>query len=337
MNILITGAAGGIGSVLSILLTEKGYNVIGIDNLNNGYKANLIEKGRMVCELYEDDVRDTEFVKSILSKNKIDYIIHLAAITSLPQCEVNPSNCFDVNVSGTASILSAARHFGCKIIFASTSAIYENTSIEKSPFHEDVDIQPRLMYPLSKKLAEDVIASYKTNYDMDITTLRFFNVFGPRQDIHRKSPPLLNYIVKSVKSNSDMTFFSHGNQVRDYVHVSDVLSLIEKCLIDPKSIGETFNVCTSTLTSVRDIVSYAEEAFAKQLKYSFNDSKEYWKDYQELYTGKNIIDSSVIEKEVNKYALGSYEKAKNILDWQPNTDIKDLMIKTMIENYERYM
>ena len=110
-----------------------------------------------------------------------------------------------MNVNGTLNILNCARKWNVPhVIFASTSAVYENN--KESIFSENLEINPRLLYSLSKKMGEEICESYRTNYDMKITTLRFFNVFGPRQDIHRKNPPLLNYLVREVKEETLQCF-----------------------------------------------------------------------------------------------------------------------------------
>ena len=330
MNILITGGAGGIGSTLALLLKNNGHTPVVVDNLNNGYIANLIEDGEMICDFYQDDILESAKMFFILEKHKIDVVIHLAAITALPVCESDPAECIKVNVAGTASILDAVRKSrGQRVIVASTSAIYENNSRLDAPFDEDIEVTPRLFYPLSKKLMEEVIQSYIKNYDMDIVTLRFFNVFGPRQDIHRESPPLINYIAKTIINSKDPVFYSNGKQVRDYVHVDDVVNLIELCLSKEEAKNEIFNVCTNTLTSVRDIIGYAESAFQEPIKPTFNPSTKFWSGYPVLNEGEKTLKPEVLEREVNKFALGSYDKAKEILGWKPNTDIESLMIDTM--------
>ena len=337
MNILVTGGAGGIGSTLSLHLSELGHNVTALDNLHNGYFDNLFENDRQFCNFVCSDIRDTESLISILRQHKIEYIVHLAALTSLPSCEENPVLCLDTNVSGTASVLTAARMTGIKrTVVASTSAVYEKNDKCDAPFKENLEIRPRLFYPLSKKLMEEVVQSYIRNYNMDIVTLRFFNVFGPRQDIHRETPPLVNYIVKSIKNKNKMTFYSNGEQVRDYVHVDDVVSMIQMSLEKNEAKNETFNVCTGTLTSVKDIISYAEEYVGQKLEYTFNEPKNYWSSFEKLRMGTHKLNEQVVSDEVNKFALGSTEKAESVLNWKPNKNIRELMIKTMEENYERY-
>lgn len=338
MNIMITGVAGGIGSTLALQLTQKGHNVIGVDNMNNGYYDNLfddtIKGGKKVCKFYERDIRDDISIPLILEEEKIDIVIHLAAITSLPEAESHPHETIDVNVGGTAAILDAVRKSNVKrTIIASTSAIYENNTI--MPYTENLPVEPRLIYPLSKKLMEEVIESYKVNYGMDIVTLRFFNVFGPRQDAHRKSPPLINYIIRCVAEGEQATFYSDGSQKRDYVYVDDVTDMITLCMTTSKAAGETFNVCTGTLTSVSDIIGYAEKAFGK-FDHRFMSSERYWGAYKLLHKGQHPLRSEIIEKEVNKRALGSFERAKSVLGWIPNTNIEELMIQTFKEGLERH-
>lgn len=333
MNILVTGGAGGIGSTLCMLLTRNGHTVHAYDNLNNGYMENLMVDGKQVCNFIYGDIRNTKTFSYALHQKQIDVIVHLAAITSLPVCESDPAECMSVNVAGTVSILDAARENGIKVICASTSAIYENNPIRQAPFSESLPVYPRLFYPLSKKLMEETIQSYIENYDMDITTLRFFNVFGPRQDIHRKSPPLINYIVRQIKNKEKLTFYSNGEQLRDYVHVDDVVTMIEACINSEASAKQTFNLCSGTLTSVKDIIGYAEKAFGK-FEYEFIPSDKYWSGYDKIYAGKKPILDKIVVKEVNKYSLGSIGKAKTYLKWEPNQNIEQLMIDTMKQNME---
>jgi nucleoside-diphosphate-sugar epimerase len=332
---MITGGAGGIGSTLALLLTKRGHKVNAVDNFNNGYMENLIEDGKQICDVTPLDIRETQQLVELIDFDKTDVIIHLAALTSLPECESDPAECLSVNVAGTASVLHAARLRNKKVIVASTSAIYERNDKVDAPFTEYIEVNPRLMYPLSKKMMEDLIQSYIKNYDMDITTLRFFNVFGPRQDIHRKSPPLINFIVREIAANRPITFFSNGEQQRDYIHVDDVVSMIEACIGNPTAKQQTFNLCTGTLTSVKDIIGYAEKAFEMKLEHNFEQPKEYWSNYSILKEGKPLKDS-VLEHEVNKFSLGSRIKAEKLLSWKPNLHIEELMIDTMRKNYELY-
>lgn len=326
MKILLTGAAGGIGSTLGYYLSLKGHDLTLIDNLRNGYLKNLFINGKQFGQFYKLDICDYNILN--LLDDDYDCIIHLAAITALPDCETNAVDTVNINVAGTVNILECARKWGVPhVIFASTSAVYENN--EEQIFTEDLEINPRLWYSLSKKMAEEVCESYRTNYGMKITTLRFFNVFGPRQDIHRKNPPLLNYLVREIEQGNVPILHSNGEQKRDYVHVDDVVKLIDKCL--DKKPNDTFNVCTGSLLSVNEIVSYVCEVFNTNIEPTYRDATKLWDTYPELFDGYYSLKKEIVAKETNKYSKGSYQKAKRLLDWEPNTDLKYLIKQVAIE------
>jgi UDP-glucose 4-epimerase len=326
MKILLTGAAGGIGSTLGYYLYKKGHTLTLVDNLRNGYEENLIINGKSFGKFYNLSICNPDIVE--LLKDDYDCIVHLAAITALPDCETNAVETINVNVSGTMNILECARMWNVPhVIFSSTSAVYENN--KEKLFTENLDINPRLWYSLSKKMAEEICESYRINYDMEITTLRFFNVFGPRQDIHRKHPPLINYIVKELRNNSSPILHSDGQQRRDYVHVDDVVRLINICL-EQKS-NDTFNVCSGTLISVNEIVNCIREIFESDIDPVYRDASKLWDNYPKLFDGPYSLSKEIVAKETNKYSRGSYEKAKQILNWEPDTDIKSLIKKVVEE------
>jgi UDP-glucose 4-epimerase len=331
MKILITGAAGGIGSTLGYLLYKKGNDLILVDNLRNGYEENLIINGETFGRFYNLDINSDLFHE--LVDNEIpDAIVHLAAITSLPDCEVNYRECIRCNVEGTASVLGAARKSGIeKIIFASTSAVYENTHLSEGGFLESDAINPRLFYSLSKKMSEEICLSFSENYGMNITALRFFNVFGPRQDIHRKSPPLINYISRELSNNRSPILHSDGKQSRDYVYVNDVVDLIEKCLNRDHKGYATFNVSTGTSTSVQDILESVKSAIdlENEINAVYRNPDRLWDSYRDLFDGKYSLKKSIVEKETLKKSLGNNNLSKKLLDWNPESKIGDL-IKSMV-------
>jgi len=326
MKILLTGAAGGIGSTLGYYLFKKGHELILVDNLRNGYEENLLIDGNPFGVFYNQDICDIKITDKLF--DNYDCIIHLAAITALPDCESNVRDTINVNVIGTTNIMECARKWNVPhVIFASTSAIYENN--KEKIFTENLEVNPRLWYSLSKKMAEEVCKSYRINYSMNITTLRFFNVFGPRQDIHRKNPPLLNYLVREIKKGKQPVLHSTGEQARDYIHVDDVVKLIDLCL--GKKPDDTFNVCTGSLLSVNQIVKYVCETFDSSIKPTYREALKLWDTYPDLFSGDYPLDKEIVAKETNKYSKGSYQKAKELLGWEPNTDLKFLIKKVATE------
>jgi len=330
MKILITGGAGGIGSTLGYYLHKKGHDLILVDNLRNGYLENLKIDGETFGSFYQIDINSIEFCDLVKEKNP-EVVVHLAAITSLPDCEVNSAECIRINVEGTVSVIEACRKSGVsRIIFASTSAVYENTEVPlEAGFDESDDINPRLFYSLSKKMAEEICLSYIQNYGMDIIILRFFNVFGPKQDIHRKSPPLINYIVREFKKGRTPVLHSDGNQSRDYVHSEDVAEIIERCLKIQNPGERIFNVSSNTSVSVREVVSAIKKGIPQfsHTEEEYRAPEKLWDSYPSLFEGKFPLKREIVEKETNKKSVGKNALARKILGWNPNTKILDLIEK----------
>ena len=334
MKILITGAAGGIGSTLCQDLNSLGHQLILVDNLRNGYLENLEQGGQIPGKFFKLDINSEEFY-ILVEKESPDVVVHLAAITSLPDCEVNYKECIRINVEGTAAVLGASRRSGVrKVIFASTSAVYENTnySSEKG-FSEEDQISPRLFYSLSKKMAEEICQSFSINYGMDITILRFFNVFGPRQDIHRTSPPLINYVVREFKRGNIPILHSDGNQSRDYVFSEDVSDLIQKCILTDLEGQKIFNVSTNKKISVREIVKSVKDSIpqASSIEEEFRESHQLWDNYPSLYSGKYPLKKEIVSKETNKSSLGDNSLVKKTFNWNPRVNILELIKKVVLD------
>jgi len=327
MNILITGAAGQIGSGLAKLLIEKGHKLTLCDNLRNGYINNLKVDEEIIAPFYKVDIATQELLD--LCGDQYDAIIHLAAITSLPDCESNPLETLRINVTGTANVLEFARKYEVPhVIFASTSAVYENTDSEV--FVEDLEINPRLYYSLSKKMAEEVVRSYQDNYDLKITTLRFFNVFGPDGDQTRPNPPLLNFVVRELQKGVAPVLSGDGEQVRDFIWVNDVVSMLELCL--EKQPNDIFNVCTGVTVSVNQLSTWVAEALElEHLGLEHKPAQDLWNRYPEMFSGKYSLNKEIVAKETTRYSKGSYQKAKEILGWEPNTNIESLVKKVALQ------
>lgn len=320
MKILITGAGGGIGSTLSFELRRLGHEVFPLDNFRNGYHENLVRGAEKFDNVIEADVRDPDLISKI--PKGLDSIIHLAAITSLPECETLPLECMSINIQGSTNILELARITGCEqVIFSSTSAVYENNKQEV--FTEDLQTEPHLWYSLSKKIAEDICLSYMKKYGLKITIARLFNVFGPDQDIYRPNPPLINYIVREINANRVPLLHGTGNQSRDYISVADVVNFFVLAL-ERKTTG-IFNACSGELRSVNNIFSIVSAALESNLTPKFQGASELWNTYPQLFEGYFPLNKDLVTDEVNKYSLGSHSKAKKFLDWQPSGDL-DLQI-----------
>jgi nucleoside-diphosphate-sugar epimerase len=320
MNILITGGAGFIGSQLGNKFRRSGHNVTILDNMSYGKEDNLKVDGEWVYDTFIlDDIRSERMA---IHCENMDIVIHLAGIAPLPDCQLNPLAAYDNNLLGTLNVLEACRKTSVKkIIFSSTSAVYENCS--NYPLKEKkLDTPPDLIYSMSKRNCELACLSYASNYNMDIVTLRFFNVYGPHQDFKRKQPPLMGYITKCLLEDQEPTFFSDGHQKRDYVYVDDVIEMIDLIISRSDISGQIFNVCTNKAHSVREIYEIYQNAFNKSLSPKFNNSTKFWDKYPQLFEGQHPLSKNRLIKEVDKYSLGSYDKAKSILGWTPKTTLE---------------
>ena len=328
MKILITGAAGQIGSGLSRLLIENGHDLTLVDNLRNGYLENLKDDANeVIAPFYEVDITSEDFFTEC--GGDYDVIIHLAAITSLPDCESNPLETLRINVSGTANVLEFARKFDVPhIVFASTSAIYENNDTDV--FTEDLEVNPRLYYSLSKKMSEELIHSYRENYGMTVTILRFFNVFGPDGDQTRPNPPLLNFAYRELSHDRQPILSGDGEQVRDFIWVKDVVRMLELCM--QKQPNDVFNVCSGVTVSVNQMSQWVAEALGKEhIGLGHKPASELWSTYPEMFEGAYPLDKGLVAKETTRYSKGSFEKAERILGWRPHTDMESLVKKVTLE------
>jgi UDP-glucose 4-epimerase len=319
-KILITGGAGFIGSQLGYYLSQKGYNVYLLDNMNHGHEDNLNIQGKTFGKFINADIRDYDFSKYT---EGMDCVVHLAGLSSLPLCQSKPMYAMDVNVSGTANVLEACRKNSVpRVIFASTGALYEG-SVDV-PFIEDRDVEPFLVYPTSKHMAEQLCETYEVCYGMDIVRLRFFNVYGPHQDFKRKQPPFTGYLLKQFLAGEGVSVFSDGEQRRDYVHVNDLTRLIEICLTHPNARNRIFNACSGQAYSVNEIAQKMMSLFGIDVPVLYKDSKTYWDNYPELYEPENFsMNRNIVEDEVDKYCLGNTSKAKECLGWEAKVSLEE--------------
>ena len=317
-KILITGGAGFLGSQLGYQLHTQGHQLILLDNMSYGRLDNLLIKGEFFGKFYGVDIRSKKVFEIM---NDVDYVFHFAGIAPLPDCQSNPYDAIDTNVAGTVNILDAARFNGVKrVIFSSTSAIYENNT--NFPCTEEDEVSPYLVYSSSKLQSEMLCKTYAKTYGLDVVMLRFFNVYGPHQDVMRKQPPLIGYIIRELFNNKKPVLHSDGNQERDYVYTQDVINLCQLVMTKKGINSEIFNVCSNTTHSVMEIYQIIADYMNTKIEPLFNKSEDFWNKYPELYSGKLTFKSEFLKKEVNKYALGSNMKAKSI-GWSPKVKIEE--------------
>ncbi len=234
-KVLVTGGAGFIGSACAKALMDRGDEVVIIDNFNDYYDPALKEarvkkflKGYKF-KLYRKDIRDTKAVERIFKKEKIDKVIHLAAMAGVRYSLLHPRLYFDVNVMGSLNLLEMAVKYKIKnFVFASSSSVYGNN--KKVPFSEtdsvDTPISP---YAASKKSDELIAYVYHHIYGLNITALRFFTVYGPwgRPDM------ALFLFVDAINKNKPIKVFNHGKMSRNFTYIDDIVSgaltVLDKC------------------------------------------------------------------------------------------------------------
>jgi len=237
-KVLVTGAAGFIGSNLTDRLLELGAEVIGMDSLFNGRLENLkqAQKHKMFT-FYKGDIRDFNFLLDI-SKD-IEIIYHQAAFTSVPQSILMPESCNNVNVNGTLNILNAARKNDInKIVFASSSSVYGD--LPTLPATEDMNKNPISPYGVSKLAVDAYMSAYYLTYGIKTIGLRYFNVYGPRQKDSPYSGVIAIWIGR-IERNEDLVIFGDGKISRDFTYIKDVVqaNLLATQLDEG---GEVFNI-----------------------------------------------------------------------------------------------
>ncbi len=327
MNILITGAAGFIGSHMTYRLWKKGYHLILVDNFSYGHIENLVfDDHDFSEEVIRMDIRDKEGINYLMQNNKIDYIYNFAGIAALPECQAEPVEAIDVNVNGLVNILENARIYGVKkIIQASTNAIYENE--KRFPTDENISELPTLIYPNTKYMAERFAESYCNTYGMSVSCLRFSNVYGPHVDCLRKQPPFVAYMIRELYYDRTPVFFSNGEQKRDYIYVDDLINLALAVL---DSTGfDVVNVSGNECYSVNEMYQIAQEIMKKSIPASYAKDNQYWEKYG-LYRGKYTIKQEILNHEINKYSLCDNSYAKNKYKWRPCVTMRE-GLKKMIE------
>ena len=328
MNILITGAAGFIGSQLAYKFIKENHNVTLIDNMSYGHKDNLMfDDIDLTTNLIEIDIRDRRSLEALFADMNFDYVYNIAGIAPLPDCQSDPCEAIDVNVNGFVNILELSRTFGVKtVIQASTNAMYENCT--KFPTSEDDFPLPTLIYPNTKYCAERFAQSYCDTYGMNVCCVRFANVYGPHVDCLRKQPPFVGYLIRELYYDRTPVFHSNGKQSRDYVYVDDLTDLLEK--VQSCKGFDTVNCSNNKSYSVRDIYDIAQNIMNKHIPAEYVDSSNYWKKYPELYIGSYSIKPEVLDHEVNKYSLCDNTHGFTKYNWKPKIGIEEGM-KRMIE------
>ena len=222
-KIAVTGGAGFIGSNLVERLLSKGHEVTVVDDLSTGLKSNLdLNK----ITFHELSLTNRDGLAKAL--NGVDAIVHLGARGSVPRSLKNPIATHDVNATGTLNVLEAARSNGAQVIFSSSSSVYGRNG--QLPKDESMWLSPLTPYAASKLAAEGYVQAYGAAYEVPVTLLRFFNVFGPKQRPDHEYAAVLPKWIWKAMNNEAIDVYGDGSQTRDFTYVRTVLDVIEDAL-----------------------------------------------------------------------------------------------------------
>lgn len=329
MKVLITGAAGFIGSQLAYRFWKRGEELVLVDNFSYGRKDNLeFPDHSFVNDVIDLDIRNREGIEEIFKNNDIEYVYNIAGIAPLPDCQIDPASAIDVNVTGFVNLLENARKYGTKtVVQASTNAMYENET--EFPTHEDNFRQPTLIYPNTKYCAERFAQSFCDTYGMNVACIRFANVYGPHIDCLRKQPPFVAYMIRELYYDRTPIFHSDGNQRRDYVYVDDLVDLAI-AVRDVKGF-DCVNCSSNMNYSVNEMYGIAQKIMNKSIKPEYASDAHYWEKYQELYQGAYAIKEEILNHEINKYSLCDNTHAKEKYGWSPKVSMEK-GIESVIEH-----
>ena len=263
--ILVTGAAGFIGSHFCDRLVARGDEVVGLDNFNDFYDP-AIKRGNLAgllgsdaFRLVEGDIRDADLLARVLRERRCSAVVHLAAMAGVRPSLEDPPLYHDVNCTGTARLLVAARDAGItRFVHASSSSVYGGNT--KVPFHEDDDVsRPVSPYAATKRSNELTCHTFHHLYDMDLACLRFFTVYGPRQ----RPEMAIHKFVRLVEEGRPLPLYGDGTTERDYTYIDDILDGMLKALDHSKGY-RIYNLGESHTVSLRDLVDAIGRATGKQ-------------------------------------------------------------------------
>jgi nucleoside-diphosphate-sugar epimerase len=244
VKLAVTGVAGFIGSNLADRLVAEGHAVVGIDNLAFGPR----EQVPAGVDFRVADIRDPGLAQHF---GGCDAIFHLAAKNCIADCQDDPLETADINVTGTVNVLRAARAAGVlRVIHAESSAVYEGSTLLPTP--ESV-MAPQSFYAVSKQAAGAFADAFARYGGMQLTGLRYFGVFGPRQDYRRTIPPVMSAFILALLQGRQPVIYGSGDKRRDFIYVDDVNDFHALCLRDARTVGQTFNLGFGTPYSVNEI------------------------------------------------------------------------------------
>ena len=246
---LVTGGAGFIGSHQAEELVRRGHTVRVADNLATGHRHNLAHLPKV--EFLEGDVADMAFAARAVAG--MDYVLHQAAIPSVPKSVKDPATSNRANIDGTLNILLAARDAGVKrLVFAGSSSEYGDS--ETLPKREDMPSNPLSPYALQKVAGTEYCRMFTRLYGFETVVIRYFNVFGPRQDPGSPYSGVISLFATALLEGRQPVIYGDGEQTRDFTYVANVVDGVLRACEAPKAPGEAINVACGTRISLNQLL-----------------------------------------------------------------------------------
>jgi nucleoside-diphosphate-sugar epimerase len=265
---LVTGGAGFIGSHLTEELVRCGHLVRVADNLSSGKRANLAHVRGV--ELLEGDLADLSFARQ--AADGCELVLHQAAIPSVPRSVTDPVTSNRANIDGTLNVLIAARDAGVKrVVFAGSSSAYGDTPT--LPKHEDMPTRPLSPYALQKVVGEQYLQMFTRLYGLETVTIRYFNVFGPRQDPSSPYSGVISVFATALLENRSPKIFGDGEQTRDFTYVANVVDGVLRASDAPAVSGEVINVATGGRISLNQLFSAMRQLASADVQPTYEQSR----------------------------------------------------------------
>lgn len=266
---LVTGGAGFIGSHLVEELVRRGESVRIADDFSSGRRENLPEHAK--CELVEGDLADPAVARRAV--DGCEFVIHQAAIPSVPRSVSDPVGSHRANVEGTLQVLVAARDAGVKrLVFAGSSSVYGEAPV--LPKREDMRATPLSPYALQKLIGEQYCQLFTKLYGLETVTTRYFNVYGPRQQPGSPYSGVISLFVEALASGRAPHIHGDGRQTRDFTYVADVVTGVLRCCEAPNVAGEVINVAVGGRVSLLELVHTLQHILQRDLEPTFGPTRE---------------------------------------------------------------
>ena len=265
---LVTGGAGFIGSHLCEELVRRGERVRVVDSLITGKRQNLAHLPQV--EFIEGDLADIDVARR--AAHGIEYVLHQAAIPSVPRSVEDPLTSNRANIDASVNILVAARDANVKrLVYAGSSSAYGNSEV--LPKVETMPAAPLSPYALQKLVAEQYCQMFTTLYGFDTVTIRYFNVFGPRQDPSSPYSGVISLFISALCDGRRPTIYGDGEQTRDFTYVANVVDGVLRACHAPGASGEVINVATAGRISLNQLFASVKREVGSSLEPSYSDPR----------------------------------------------------------------